>query len=223
MAGAATTARTKAPAPRAGPAISKEPSGRSGRRFKFFFKLALGLFLLLVVAGAVLYTAIHFNIIDVSQTADKWKLYDNPIAGPVISRYFPKPEGNLPPPETADNQKAPAFPAALPQPPAAPESPAAAAPGIQSPLPAPSQTPSADIDKQIKERQQEEAKRYARLARVYGSMKPEEAAAIIKELDDATVIKIFAKMDDDQVAKIMALLDAPRAARLSNLMLERQY
>ncbi len=77
-----------------------------------------------------------------------------------------------------------------------------------------------DLEKQAKLRQQEENKRISKLSRLYGSMKPDEATAIMKELDDATVLSIFSKMEEEQVAKILALFDSKRAASLTQDMLK---
>lgn len=77
-----------------------------------------------------------------------------------------------------------------------------------------------DLEKQAKLRQQEENKRISKLSRLYGSMKPDAATAIMKELDDATVLAIFSKMEEEQVAKILALFDSKRAASLTQDMLK---
>lgn len=79
-----------------------------------------------------------------------------------------------------------------------------------------------DLEKQAKIKQQEEAKRISKLARLYAGMKPDEAIAIMKELDDPVIIAIFSKMEEEQVSKILALFDSKRAARLSQDMLKGQ-
>ncbi|HWR05344.1 magnesium transporter MgtE [Sporomusa sp.] len=77
-----------------------------------------------------------------------------------------------------------------------------------------------DLEKQAKLMQQDENKRISKLSRLYGSMKPGEATAIMKDLDDPTVLAIFSKMEDEQVAKILALFDSKRAASLTQDMLK---
>ena len=77
-----------------------------------------------------------------------------------------------------------------------------------------------EIEKQERIKKQEEAKRISKLARLYSEMKPDEAAAIMKELDDNNVLAIFSKMEDGQVAKILAVFDSKRAARLTEDMLK---
>lgn len=79
-----------------------------------------------------------------------------------------------------------------------------------------------ELEKQAKLKQQGEAKRISKLARLYGGMKPDEAIAIMQELDDSTVLAIFSKMEEEQVSKILALFDSKRAARLTQDMLKGQ-
>jgi len=64
-----------------------------------------------------------------------------------------------------------------------------------------------------------EKKRIKQLAKVYGAMRPEEAARILETLDDGLLIAIFAAMGDDrQKAKIMSALSGEKAARISKLI-----
>ncbi|MEM5771059.1 MAG: magnesium transporter MgtE, partial [Bacillota bacterium] len=62
----------------------------------------------------------------------------------------------------------------------------------------------------------------SRLARLYGNMKPEEAAPIMKELDDDLVVTLLRKMEDEQAAKILSAMEAQRAARLTRLLAGKQ-
>ena len=62
----------------------------------------------------------------------------------------------------------------------------------------------------------------AKVSRIYSGMKPVEAAAILNDLDDKTVLAVLQKMDEDQVAKVLALMDAKRAAVLSKMLLKGQ-
>lgn len=79
-----------------------------------------------------------------------------------------------------------------------------------------------DLAKQAKLKQQEDAKRISKLARLYGGMKPAEAVSIMQELNDNAVLAILGKMEEEQAAKIIALFDAKRAARLTEDMLKGQ-
>ena len=59
---------------------------------------------------------------------------------------------------------------------------------------------------------------FTALAKMYSAMKPQEAAEVLNELDDKTVVQLLSKMKDRQAAKLMELIDANRAAKLSKLM-----
>lgn len=64
------------------------------------------------------------------------------------------------------------------------------------------------------------AKNISKLARLYSAMKPEEAVAIMKLLDEQTIIKILSKMEEDQAAKILANFNADLAARITQKMIK---
>ncbi|MDR2729089.1 MAG: hypothetical protein LBB56_08135 [Chitinispirillales bacterium] len=81
----------------------------------------------------------------------------------------------------------------------------------------------------VKERKQLESKlavnpesetaRYKQLARLYGAMKPAEAAGILETLPDVQVTSILTSINDDrQRAKIVSLLTKDKAARISRLI-----
>lgn len=62
-------------------------------------------------------------------------------------------------------------------------------------------------------------KKIQQLAKVYGAMRPAEAAQIIETLDDPLVVKILGAISDDrQKARILSLLSKEKAGRISNLM-----
>lgn len=166
-------------------------------------KKLLIVFVILMLAGVGFALGIYLKLIDLQGLGDKWKLHDYP----VIGQYFTPPKTNF---ETVDLEDQPA------QIPTVPSQPAGQA-QVQ-PL-TPPLTP-VDKDKQAKIKQQEEAKRISKLARLYENMKPDEAVAILSKLDDTTIIDVFNKMDEAQVAKIMAQFDADRAARISQAMLK---
>lgn len=164
-------------------------------------KKLLIVFVLLMLAGVGFALGIYLKLIDLPGLADKWKLHEYP----VIGQYFTPPKTNFEPVDLEDH------PARI--------SAVAVPPVVQPPIPG--LTPAnIDKDKQAKIKQQEEAKRISKLARLYENMKPDEAVAILNKLDDATVIDIFNKMDEAQVAKIMGQFDADRAARISQAMLK---
>jgi flagellar motility protein MotE (MotC chaperone) len=64
-----------------------------------------------------------------------------------------------------------------------------------------------------------ERARYKQLARLYGAMKPAEAAGILETLPDAQVTSILTSINDDrQRARIVSLLTKEKAARISRLI-----
>ncbi|WP_399555551.1 MotE family protein, partial [uncultured Selenomonas sp.] len=75
-----------------------------------------------------------------------------------------------------------------------------------------------EIEKQMKEREAQEKKRVSKLARVYNEMKPQQAAEVMKDLDDDLSVAILQKMDESQAAKTLAAMEAEQSARLTKLM-----
>jgi len=64
-----------------------------------------------------------------------------------------------------------------------------------------------------------ETKRIRQLSKVYGAMRPAEAAGIIETLDDALAVKVLAGIGDDrQKARILTALSKEKATRISRLM-----
>ena len=63
---------------------------------------------------------------------------------------------------------------------------------------------------------------YARLAKLYGAMKPEEAAAVFRNLEDDQVIPILARMDEEAASKALATMEPKRAARLTQAMIKKK-
>ena len=66
------------------------------------------------------------------------------------------------------------------------------------------------------------AKVYARLAKLYGAMKPEEAAAVFRNLEDDQVIPILTRMDEEAASKALATMEPKRAARLTQAMIKKK-
>ena len=173
-----------------------------------WYKLAVLILLLIILAGLGFAAGIFLRIIDVQKLANDWKLAEYPIIGSLIS----KPQTNfeaveLPPDITPIPPLKPSN-SVLEQ---APPLPAQMQPGILT---------KEDIEKQEKVKKQEETKRISRLTRLYSEMKPDEAVVILKELDDNTVIAILEKMEDSQSAKILSLFEPKRAAKISDDMLK---
>lgn len=68
--------------------------------------------------------------------------------------------------------------------------------------------------------QDQSAKNIKKLSQVYAGMKPEEAVAILKNLDIKTVSDILQKMEEEQAGKILAVMEAKRAAAVSQELLQ---
>jgi len=168
-------------------------------------KIILILFILLILAATGFALGIYLKFIDVQELADKWNLSKYP----VIGQYFSQPKSNFEPVDLEQQNPLvispnPIVPVVVPS---------------ETMLPEKRKIDDSELQKQAKIKQQEEAKRISKLARLYSAMKPDEAVAILNRMDDETVLLILNKMEDEQVAKIMALFDARRAAIISQSML----
>jgi flagellar protein FlbB len=173
------------------------------KRFRFLLKITAALLVLLILAGSAVAAGVYFKLIDVAGLSAKYKLHEYP----VIGKYFSQPLTNfetvedLPPDKSVDK-------------------PPAAGVAQAAPAPAPPVATPEEIKANLAKAKLEETKRISRLARLYGEMKPDEAVPIMNQLDEATVLAIFAKMEDSQVAKILAQFDAKKSARLTQEMLK---
>lgn len=201
---------------------ASEPQPKKRRIVSIFKWIAIGL-VLVMLAGAAFAAGVYFKIFDLQHIGKQWGLDKYPLIG----QYFEQPktnfetvDGSTAAQETANMQTTPAQPTpqqpVQSQPPAG-QTPPGTAPTLQQNGMNQPQT-VVDKEKLEKARQQEEAKRAGKLAGYYSSMKPEEAAAIMNELDDYTVLAILNKMEPDQAAQILAKFSAQRAATLTDQM-----
>lgn len=181
------------------------------------FKILLFIFALLILLGALFAASVFFGIVDVQKFGKEHNLQNYP----VIGSYFAEPKTNFSPVELDMGTNTDIQPNAsnLPQTPnnalSQPVSP-------NTPVITDPNGEKIDLKKLEQQKQQEEAKRISKLARLYGGMKPEEAVPILNRLDDDTVVAILSKMEDDQVSKILAAFDAGRSARLTQVILRGQ-
>ena len=76
------------------------------------------------------------------------------------------------------------------------------------------------VKKQLTVEEKEAAKGIAKMARMYSEMKPEEAAGILQNLDDRTLVSILQKMEEENAAQVLAVFDSRRAAQITSLMLQ---
>ncbi|MBP2650214.1 MAG: hypothetical protein H6Q74_1039 [Firmicutes bacterium] len=201
------------------PVIETEeaPTGKK----RWLLRIGLGLVVGVIILVVATLAGIYFKFIDVSDFAQRNNLSDYPVVGKLFSRpatNFETVDGDgysTTSGQLADNQNAgmpkidtgamPAVqPTALPQP--------AAQPTMQL-------TNAEEMAKIMEQAKKDEQKRISKTARLLGTMKADEAAQIINQLDDQTVVAIFNKMDEDQAAQILAQIDSSRAAGLTKVML----
>ena len=79
------------------------------------------------------------------------------------------------------------------------------------------------LDMLIGQREGLEKERLQKLANVYEGMRPEEAAPIISQLDDRTIVEIFLQMDDRRVAKILGQMPIDRATEITQRLSGAAY
>jgi hypothetical protein len=174
------------------------------------FKILLFFVGLLCLLGLGFAAGIYLKLIDVQKSAESMNLQD----APVIGKYFQKPKTNFAPVDLDPTQSvAPSPGNNLTGSPALPGQADAVLPTAPGAINAP------DIAKLAKQKQAQETKKISKLARLYGSMKPEEAIPILTQLDDATIVAVLNKMEEDQAGKILAGFDPAKAAEISQAML----
>lgn len=59
------------------------------------------------------------------------------------------------------------------------------------------------------------------LAKIYGTMKPKEAAKLLENLDENLVVQIISTMNSDEAANILAGMDVKKAAKISESLSQR--
>jgi len=173
------------------------------------FKYLLAVFFLVLLLGTGFAAGVYFNFINMQQLAQTYKLHDYPF----LSKYFPKTQTNFEtvPLEQEETSNQQGQTTAQTAPPAA---------NVQQQLSEKRELDKIELEKQLKARQQEEAKKLSKLARLYGSMKPDEAVSIMNQLEDDAVLAILSRMEEEQVAKILALFEPKRAAHLTQEMMK---
>ena len=173
---------------------------------KKIVKIALAAILLLVLVVGGFLLGVYLQIFDTSTMNEKMKLYDMPIIG----EFFVKPA-----PETEEASKEEASGKLKEEMTDSKLNPDKDKDKGQS---KPKVLTKEEIEKQMKEREAQEKKRVSKLARVYNEMKPQQAAEVMKDLDDDLSVAILQKMDESQAAKTLAAMDADQSARLTKLM-----
>lgn len=182
----------------------------------------LGLILLTVLIVAGFAAAVKFDVLgseDVAMLNEELGLYRLPFVG--NGRYFEVPEGvEWPPPPEPEPPKPEPQPAAQPEPKKEEPKPAVE----EKPKPKREEKPKEvkidrkAIEEQRAKREAEEKKRVTRLARIYESMKPEEAANALINVDWDTTVLILQRMNEDSVAQILAKMEPEAAAQLTEML-----
>ena len=124
-----------------------------------------------------------------------------------------KPKTNFPLVELEDNKKATTSPSA--------GSSVLGAPSVASASPS-QPTGTADKPSSSLKDNSDTAKVYGRLSKLYGAMKPEEAVAVFKNLEDEQVVMILSRMEEESAGKLLATMEPKRAARLTQAMIKRK-
>ncbi|MGA2402862.1 MAG: hypothetical protein ABSG91_14350 [Syntrophobacteraceae bacterium] len=68
------------------------------------------------------------------------------------------------------------------------------------------------------EKQETQSTRVRSLSKIYGTMKPKEAAKLMENLDDRLVMGIISTMTPDEAAAILALMEVKKAAKISEAL-----
>ena len=180
--------------------------------------ILIGLIVLMIVIVGGFVAAVKFDFLsteDVAMLNENLGLYRLPFVG--NGRYFEVPEGvEWPPPPEPEPE---------PEPESKPEEPKpeVVEPPKEEPKPKEEKPKEVKIDKkaideQRAKREAEEKKRLARLARIYESMRPQEAANALINVDWDTTVLIFQRMSEDSVAQILAKMEPEAAAQLTEML-----
>ena len=173
--------------------------------------LLLGGLLVFLLAGTVA-AAFYFKLLpgEVSQLAAEWSQKlpfvsgnDNINSANAPAEEQKQADKQVPPPDNAAAGTTTTPPAGTQN------------SGAQAPL----ATASTAIPKPDNKLDQS-AKNTKKLAQVYAAMKPEEAAAVLNNMEVKTVSDILQKMEEDQAGKILAAMEAKRAAAVSQELLQ---
>ena len=186
------------------PQPKKESSIFSKIRNFFIFMIVL---VILVVGGFA--AAVKYDVLTTEQVAmlnEELGLYRLPIVG--NGKYFEVPEGVEWPPKEAEPEEESEQP---PEPePVVEEKPAPKATEVKVDKKA--------VEEQRAQREAEEKKRVTRLARIYESMKPEDAANALINVDWDTTVLILQRMSEDSVAQVLSKMEPEAAAQLTEML-----
>ena len=77
-----------------------------------------------------------------------------------------------------------------------------------------------EIEEQMAVREAAEKKRISKLARIYDSMKPEDAARALDGVEPDTVVLILQKMNEDNAAQVLSKMEPLMAAQITQMLFE---
>lgn len=169
------------------------------------------LFLLMIGAAAA---AIYFEVVNDEQvqwTNETVGLYKLPIVGAgEMFEYFQVPEGVVwPEPEPE------------PEPEETPQSAVAKVDEKKKDdKPKEVKISRKDIEAQTAAREAAEKKRISKLARIYDSMKPEDAAKALDGVELETIVLILQKMNEGNAAQVLAKMEPLMAAQVTQMLFE---
>ena len=176
--------------------------------------ILIGLIVLTLLVVGAFVAAIKFEVLgteDVAMLNEELGLYRLPFVG--NGRYFEVPEGvEWPPPPEPEHKPEPQPEEKKEEPPK------------EEPKPKKEEKPKEvkidkkAIEEQRAKREAEEKKRLARLARIYETMRPQEAANALINVDWDTTVLIFQRMNEDAVAQILAKMEPETAAQLTEML-----
>ena len=189
--------------------LNEDAESENKKESSFLTKLRnllIGLILLVILIVGGFIAAVKYDVLSTENVAmlnENLGLYRLPLVG--NGKYFEVPEGVEWPPKEEEEQ-------------------------LPEPEPVIEEKPKLDekitevkidkkaIDEQRAQREAEEKKRVAKLARIYESMKPEAAANALINVDWDTTVLIFQRMSEDSVAQILSKMDPEVAAQLTEML-----
>ena len=77
-----------------------------------------------------------------------------------------------------------------------------------------------EVEEQMAIREAAEKKRISKLARIYDSMKPEDAAKALDGVEPDTIVLILQKMNEGNAAQVLAKMEPLMAAQITQMLFE---
>ena len=185
--------------------------------------ILLVLLILIFLSGIALGACIYLGVVDEDKVAwmnEKMGLYKLPIVGAKQPfEYFTVPPGVIwpePEPESEEEKAKKEKHVAKKE-----EGDAAKDKDKDKPKKSKDVTLSKEeIEKQTKLREAAEKKRISKLARIYDSMKPEDAAKALDGVEPDTVVLILQKMNEASAANVLSKMEPLMAAQITQMLFE---